>query len=135
MLAGLGAQDSDPAAPLRFRANADNVDVFSCESLFQVGNVGNVEGLRQPFVELSAAFLDAGLVGDGDQAAAFVGGEGGGVVLLVRVLARHEQNAIARLHGAPPSTDTGVAERKARSRMASSALSGASGGGSAPRGY
>ena len=50
-----------------------------------------------PDGSVTAAGIDIGLVGDGDDLAALVGGEGGSVILLVRLAAGHQEHAIARL--------------------------------------
>src|SRR5262249_36278148 len=106
-----------------------DLDVLARQRLLEIREVGDIERPGQPLVEFAPAPVDAGLVGDGDEAAARVGGEGGRVVLLVRVAAADEEDAVTRFHGVPPaSAGWGLPERGARSGRVSRVLSGAAGG-------
>src|SRR5438094_673510 len=96
MLARLGTAHRDPAPAFRRRANADELHVLALQRLIQVGDVRYAERTGQPFIQLAPFGVDVGLVGDGDELAALVGGEGGGVVLLMRVATADEQGAVLR---------------------------------------
>src|SRR5262249_61833000 len=100
--AGLGAAGRDPAAAFGRRTDADDLHVLPLECLVQVGEVGDAQRPGEPFVQVAAAAVDVLLVGDGDEPAARVRGEGGGVVLLVRVATGDQQDAVrGRIHEGP----------------------------------
>ena len=98
VLARLGARDGDDAPPLDAGAHADDVDVGPRHRLVDIADVRDVVVVSELLVELVSHLRRVRLVGDGNEAAARVLGEDGGMALLVGALAAYEQNAELR-HG------------------------------------
>ena len=101
VLSRLGALDGDDAPPLDAGAHTDDMDVGPRKGLVKVADVWDAVVVGKFLVKLMAHLRRVGLVSDGNEAAARVLGEDGGVALLVGAFAAYEKDTELR-HGWSP---------------------------------